>query len=335
MSDQTYIVAEIGNTHEGSVGLAKQIIKEAAKCGANAVKMQTHIFSEESLDNAPNPPYFTGESRKDYFNRTAFKIDEWLDLKNYTEKEMKIDFFSSPFSNKAVDMLEKIGVKTYKIASGEVTNIPLLEKIAKTKKNVILSSGMSSWQELDEAVELFKTNRNKLTILQCVSQYPCPPDQSGLNIMAELKNRYGDVDVGYSDHTIGLAIPIAAVVLGAKVIEKHFTLSRFMYGSDAFNSIEPNDFKFLVQEIRNVEKAIKTKLKKDEKIINLKEMKTTFEKSIYTSRKILKNKKLTMSMLSFKKPGDGLPTKYYKNIIGKKINKNLDKNHQITFEDLE
>ena len=148
-----YIIAEIGNTHEGSLGLAKCFIKSAADCGVDAVKFQTHIFDAESLPDAPNPPYFKDETRKEYFDRTGFDIDEWTELKRYTENECGIDFFSSPFSLEAVDLLEEVGVGVYKIPSGEVTNLPLLKKIAETGKKVILSSGMSVWIELDNAVK--------------------------------------------------------------------------------------------------------------------------------------------------------------------------------------
>ena len=157
-TEKVYIISEIGNSHEGSLGLAKQFIKTAAECGVDAVKMQTHIFEAESLPDAPNPPYFKNESRKEYFDRTGFSINQWKELKRFAEKDLKIDFFSSPFSLKPVDLLENIGVKSYKIASGEVNNIPLLEKIAKTGKRVLLSSGMSSWTELDYAVEVLQSN---------------------------------------------------------------------------------------------------------------------------------------------------------------------------------
>jgi sialic acid synthase SpsE len=160
---KTYIIAEIGNTHEGSVGLAKQFIKAAADCGVDAVKFQTHIFEAESLPSAPNPSYFKDETRKEYFERTAFTIEQYKVLKDYAENECKVDFFSSPFSLEAVDFLMEVGVSTFKIPSGEVSNIPLLEHVAKTGKKVILSSGMSSWDELDRAVAVFK-DKEKLTI---------------------------------------------------------------------------------------------------------------------------------------------------------------------------
>ena len=334
--NEIYIIAEIGNTHEGSLGLAKQFIKAAADCGANAVKMQTHIFEAESLPGAPNPPYFKDETRQDYFERTSFTLDQWKELKRYSYDDLKIDFFSSPFSLEAVDMLEEVGMDTYKIASGEVNNIPLLEKIAKTKKKVLLSSGMSSWSEIDEAVLTLQTNGcEDLTVLQCTSEYPCPPEQSGLNVLDEIKLRYDNIKVGYSDHTMGLAVPLAAVVKGATVIEKHFTLSQKMYGSDAMNSIEPEDFKRLVNEIRQIYIALSSNVDKDKKVSYLKNMKRTFEKSVVSSRPIGESKVITQRDLAFKKPGDGIPARKYKQILGKKTNKPIDKDHQFTWTDFE
>jgi N,N'-diacetyllegionaminate synthase len=334
--NRTYIIAEVGNTHEGSLGLAKCFIKAAAECGVDAVKMQTHIFEAESLATAPNPPYFKDETRKKYFERTAFNLEQWKELKRYAEDEMKIDFFSSPFSLEAVDMLEAAEMNTYKIASGEVNNIPLLEKIAKTGKKVLLSSGMSSWAELDEAVDILQSNGCiDLVVLQCTSEYPCPAREAGLNIIDEFKKRYKNITIGYSDHTLGVAIPLAAVIKGAKVIEKHFTLSKNMYGSDAINSTEPVEFKRLVDEIRQVEMAISHNLNKDKKVGLLSEMKVTFEKSIVTSVSLNKLDIVSFKHLAFKKPGDGIPAKEYKKLLGKKLNKNVVKNYKLTWRDFE
>jgi sialic acid synthase SpsE len=331
-----YIIAEIGNTHEGSLGLAKQFIKAAADCGVNAVKMQTHIFEEESLPGAPNPPYFKDETRKEYFERTSFKLEQWKELKRYSQNELKIDFFSSPFSLEAVDLLEEVGMDTYKIASGEVNNIPLLEKIAKTKKRVLLSSGMSSWSEIDEAVQTLQLNGcEDLTVLQCTSEYPCPPEESGLNVLDEIKSRYENIKIGYSDHTMGVAVPLAAVVKGATVIEKHFTLSQKMYGSDAMNSIEPQDFKRLVDEIRQIQIALSHNIDKDEKVRHLKDMKITFEKSIVSSRSIKQSEVISEGDLAYKKPGDGIPAQQYKKVLGKRINKCVDKDYQFIWTDFE
>ncbi len=334
--EKTYIVAEIGNTHEGSLGLAKMFAKSAAKCGVDAVKFQTHIFNEESLDNAPNPSYFKDETRREYFERTSFNKVQWCELKEYCERDLNIDFFSTPFSNLAVDLLESIGVSTYKISSGDVNNIPLLEKIALTGKKVILSTGMSNWEEIDMAVDILKSNScGELIILQCTSQYPCPPESSGLNIIKEIKNRYDDVSVGYSDHTLGIAIPLAAVIKGATFIEKHFTLSKDMYGSDAKNSTEPGEFKDLVCAIRDYETAVNSSIDKDLLMSEMIDMKNVFEKSIVLCRSLSAGSVIKFEDLAFKKPGDGIKTQFYKQIIDRKIVKDVAANTQLCWSYLE
>lgn len=326
---QTFIIAEIGNTHEGSVGLAKCFIKAAAECGVDAVKFQTHIFEAESLPDAPNPPYFKDETRKEYFDRTGFGIEQWKDLKQYAQDECGVEFLSSPFSLEAVDLLEQVGIKTYKIASGEVSNIPLLIKIAKTGRKVLLSSGMSTWAELDEAVKTLQDNGCKdLILLQCTSEYPCPPENAGLNIMQEMKERY-KLPVGFSDHTLGIAVPIAAVCLGACVIEKHFTLSKQMYGPDAQFSATPEEMKILVDNIRAVEKILGSKIDKDAKVATLSQMKITFEKSIVSACDISAGTIIEEKHLAYKKPGDGMPAREFRKVIGKRVMRSIQKNSKL------
>ncbi|MFA5292228.1 MAG: N-acetylneuraminate synthase family protein [Phycisphaerae bacterium] len=330
--EKVFIIAEIGNSHEGSVGLAKRFIKTAADCGADAAKFQTHIFDAESLPNAPTPSYFKDESRKEYFERTAFDLKQYKELKRYTEEECGIEFISSVFSLEAVDLLEHAGVKRHKIPSGEVTNIPLLEKVASIGKPVLLSSGMSTWSELDKAIETLKADGCRdITVLQCSSFYPCPPEKAGLNILTEMKNRY-NLAVGFSDHSLGISASIGAVMLGAEVIERHFTLSKEMYGSDAKHSLEPDEFKQLIKEIREIEKIISSKAGKDKLAEELKDMKVTFEKSIVTKNLIPKGTKITLDMIAFKKPGDGIKPDKYKEIIGRIAKLSIAADMKITME---
>jgi sialic acid synthase SpsE len=324
-----FIIAEIGNTHEGSVGLAKQFIKTAANCGVDAVKFQTHIFEAESTSYAPNPPYFNLETRKEYFERTSFNIYQYKILKKFTEEECGIEFLSSPFSIEAVDLLLELGIKTIKIPSGEVTNLPLLEYISKTGKKVLLSSGMSTWEELDDAVAVFK-DKNELIVLQCTSEYPCPPENSGVNLLSEIRDRY-QTEVGFSDHTLGIAVPILSVALGARVIEKHFTLSRQMYGADASNSIEPDELSILVQGIRDAYRALGSKINKNEKADELTTMKVVFEKSIVAKHDLITGHRITFEDLAFKKPGGGIPAKRYKDLVGRILVKPLKKDTQFEF----
>jgi N,N'-diacetyllegionaminate synthase len=327
-----YIIAEVGNTHEGSLELAKCFVRTAAECGADAVKFQTHLFDKESLSDAPNPPYFDKESRRSYFERTTFNLHQYKELARYTEKECKIEFISSPFSEEAVDLLEQVPIKKYKIPSGEVTNLSLLERIAKTRKPVFLSSGMNSWSELDRAVEVLKTNGcSDLTVLQCTTVYPCPPEKAGLNVIKEMRERY-NLKVGFSDHTSRFSAAIAAVVLGATVIEKHFTLSRKMYGSDVKYSLEPNEFEMFVKEIRDTTIMVNTPVDKDRMTDELKEMKIVFEKSIVARTEIPKGTVITRDMICFKKPGDGIRADRYKDVIGRSAKADITSNTKLSMD---
>jgi len=313
---RTYLISEIGNTHEGSPGLAKCFIRAASECGVDAVKFQTHIFEAESLPDAPDPPYFNAESRKEYLKRTAFDGEQHRELRDFAEKE-GVDFISSPFSLEAVDLLEAIGLKMYKIPSGEVTNLPLLEKVGSTGKPVLLSSGMSTWEELDHAVNTLQgAGTRELTLLQCSSVYPCPPEKVGLNVLQEMSRRY-HLPVGLSDHTLNFSSSIAAVALGATVIERHFTLSRGMYGSDARHSLEPAELARLVREIRELERSLEHPIDKDALAGQLQDMKVTFEKSIVARERIRKGTKIRADMLAFKKPGDGISAARYGELIGR------------------
>ena len=245
----TTIIAEIGSVHDGSFGNACQLVKVAAAAGADVAKFQTHIAEAETLRDAPAPAYFRGEPRWEYFKRTAFSEQQWMGIKLACENA-KIEFLSSPFSEQAVDLLERVGVGSYKIPSGEVTNLPLLERIAATGKPVYLSSGMSNWAELDAAVAVLRKG-GPLSVMQCASAYPCEPERAGLNVICEMARRYG-LPVGFSDHVEGFAAALAAAALGATVIEKHLTFSRQMYGSDAANGMEPSDFEKYCRGLRDV-----------------------------------------------------------------------------------
>jgi len=314
------IIAEIGSVHDGDINKAFALVKSAASSGVDIIKFQMHIAEEETLMDAPSPSYFKKEKRFDYFKRTAFSLKDWKKIKKLCEKLGK-EFLCSPFSEKAIDHLESLKVKKYKVPSGELTNISLLEKLKKTKKHIILSTGMSSWAEIDIATNVLKKN---FSILQCSSIYPCPLEKVGINVIHELKKIY-KCPVGFSDHTLGYSAAFAAASNGASIIEKHFTLSRNMYGSDAKNSMEPKEFLFLVKNIREIWKIIDHPIDKN----NLKEyqdMKKIFEKSVVVSRDLKANSFLKKKDIVFKKPGTGIRALYYKSLIGKKLNRNIKKN---------
>jgi N,N'-diacetyllegionaminate synthase len=325
------IIAEIGSVHDGSFGNALRLIDAAAAAGADAVKFQTHIAEAESLPDAPAPGYFSDEPRIAYFRRTGFSPEQWKKLARHAE-QAKVTFLSSPFSLEAVDLLEDVGVKAYKVPSGEVTNLPLLERIARTKKPALLSSGMSNWAELDRAVAVLKP-ACALTVLQCSTAYPCPPEQVGLNVIAEMRSRYG-VPIGLSDHTSGFAAAIAAAALGATLVEKHFAFSRLMYGSDAKHSMEPEDFKAFCLALHDVWRMNASPVNKDD-LAPYADMKRIFEKSIVTARAVKAGTRLSAEMLAFKKPGDGIPAAQYRSLIGKSVRRDLPADHKIATGDFE
>jgi len=332
INSNIFIISEIGSVHDGSFGTALKLIELAAECGADIVKFQTHIAEAETLKDAPMPSFFKGEPRYEYFERTSFSLKQWKELKAKCN-EQGIEFLSSPFSIEAVELLEKVGVKRYKVPSGEVTNVPMLEVIAKTRKPVLLSSGMSTWKELDEAVKTIQEIQDDITILQCTSEYPCSYEDVGLNLMLEIKDRY-NLPIGLSDHTLSNYAAFSAVTLGATVIEKHLTFSRKMYGSDAKHSLEPKEFKDLVQGIRAIETILSSKVDKDEIANRMGEMKDVFQKSIVSVVEIPKGTIITREMIGFKKPGTGIPASQINKILGKQSKRNIIINSLILNEDL-
>jgi N-acetylneuraminate synthase len=306
------VIAEAGMNHDGSLGNAIRMAEVAAECGADAVKFQLHEAAAETTRDAPSPPYFEHESRWEYFERTAFTDDEWATLKDACD-QARIEFFCSAFSVEAVERLERLGVARYKIGSGEVTNLELVRRVAATGKPVLLTSGMSSWAELDAAVE---AAGDDVTVLQCTSEYPTPPEHVGLNVLAELRERYGK-PVGLSDHSLGNYAAFAAVALGATVVEKHFTLSNELYGPDAALALEPDELEDLVDGVRSIEAMLANPVDKDDLGDDLREMKRVFEKSVVTIRAIPAGAEISRSWLAAKKPGTGIPARRVDDVVGR------------------
>ena len=316
------IIAEIGSVHDGSFGNALKLIRMAADCGADVVKFQTHIAQEETLKNAPNPIYFKGEDRFSYFSRTAFTLEQLRELVTYAS-ECNVKFLSSPFSLAAVDILREVGCGMYKIPSGEVTNIPLIEKIAEEGKPAILSSGMSNWNELDEAVSIL-LGKVDLTIMQCTSKYPCPIESVGLNVISEIVSRYGEkVTPGLSDHSMSIFTGTAGVMAGAKVFEKHLTFSRCMYGSDAANAMEPKEFSLYCKGIIEARLLLENPVKKDE-IADYSDMREVFQKSLVFKRSMNAGEKLALEDIAFKKPGTGISANQYRKYLGCELIKDVE-----------
>ncbi len=326
------VIAEIGSVHDGSFGNAVRLIDAAAAAGADVVKFQTHIAEAETLRDAPMPPYFRGEPRYEYFQRTGFTREQWMALKAHCGAT-GVEFISSPFSIEAVELLEQVEVARYKVGSGEVSNVPMLEAIGQTGKPVVVSSGMSSWNELDEAVNVLLRHHDRITLLQCTSEYPCPYEEVGLNVMLEMRDRYR-LPVGLSDHTLTIHAPVVAVALGACMIEKHLTFSRLMYGSDARHSLEPGEFRSMVDGIRAAEVLISTSVNKDATADRLRTMKDIFEKSVVAAVDIAAGVILAPHMLAVKKPGTGIPARRLKDLVGRRTSKAIPRNTLLSEDSL-
>jgi len=324
------IIAEIGSTHDGNLNIALKSIRTAAKCGADIIKFQMHISEHETLKNAPNPPFFKNEKRYDYFKRTSFSIKNWKKIIREC-KLNKVDFLCTPFSLRAVEILETLNVKAYKIASGEVTNLPLLKKINNTGKFTLISTGMSNFNEIDNAIKIFK-NKKRICLMQCTSIYPCPDKFIGINLYDEFSKRY-KIEIGFSDHTNDNLASICFASKGSKFIEKHFTLSKKFYGSDAKYAMEPKEFKVYCEKLKRVWKIHKMKVDKND-IKKFKLMKKVFEKSIVSRSTLKKNHKIKFKDLAFLKPGTGIRADKYSEIIGLRTKKNIKKLKLIKISDL-
>jgi N,N'-diacetyllegionaminate synthase len=323
-----FVIAEIGNTHEGSFGQAQALMTAAAESGAHAVKLQTHLADAETVEGAPFPPYFRpGEARRAYFDRIAFNESQYRDLSQLATS-LGVVLLSSPFSAEAVDVLDGVGISAYKVPSGEVTNLPYLDHLARTNKPVLLSSGMSSWEELDRAVETIRRYHDQIVVLQCTSIYPCPPERVGLNVLEEMAARYDSL-VGLSDHTLTTSAALAAVALGACVIEKHFTLSTRMFGPDPQFSLEPQAFADLTKGIREIEIALQHPVDKNN-LDDLSEMKAIFEKSIVAARDLASGTIIEPDDLATKKPGTGLAPRLVPQLIGRRTTCFLQKDTLLT-----
>lgn len=316
---EVQIIAEVGQAHDGSLGNAHAYIDLAAATGVDVVKFQTHIADAESSVHEPFRVKFSrqDETRMDYWRRMEFSLEQWKGLKTHCD-DRGVEFMSSPFSVAAVELLEEVGVKRYKIGSGEVRNFLMLEKIARTRKPIILSSGMSSYDELDQVVDFLGPFGNELSIMQCTTAYPVPPERTGLNVIPEMIERY-DCPVGYSDHSGTIFPALAAVTLGAKLIEVHICLSKKMFGPDTSSSLTPDQLKLLVEGIRFIEQSIGSPVKKQNNSQYL-DLKSIFEKSLAVRRDLRAGHVLTIDDLESKKPsGYGIPASDYRKVLGEKL----------------
>ncbi|MDA8692821.1 N-acetylneuraminate synthase [Saprospiraceae bacterium] len=335
---RTLIIAEAGVNHNGSIEIAKQLIDCAAEAGVDYVKFQTFKADKLVSRSAKKASYQvenTGSDDSQYEMIKKLELDEEKHniLIEYCNQK-GIKFLSTAFDHDSIDLLEELGIDLFKVPSGEITNKPFLQKIASKNKPIILSTGMSNIGEIEDALDVLYesgTDRNSITILHCNTEYPTPMDDVNLSAMNTIGEAF-KVDIGYSDHTLGIEIPIAAVAIGAVCIEKHFTLDRSMEGPDHRASLEPPELKEMVRSIRNIELALGNGIKK----ASASEMKNIIvaRKSIHTSRILKKGHVITKSDLIMKRPGNGVSPMDIDLIIGHTIKEDIKEDSMIKYQDL-
>ena len=337
MKNKTIIIAEAGVNHNGNFEIAKKLIDEAYLAGADIVKFQTckaeNVISKYA-EKAEYQKVTTGtkDSQLDMVRKLMLSFDEYKELKKYCDSK-GIIFLSTAFDLESVDFLHSIGMKLWKIPSGEVTNYPLLVKIAKLQEPIIMSTGMCEINEVEDAIKVLKENgASDITLLHCTTEYPAPFEDVNLMSIKTLEKKF-NLKVGYSDHTQGIAISIAAVALGAKVIEKHFTLDRNMEGPDHKASIEPSELKQMVKEIRNIEVS----LGDGNKTVSLSEKKNQniVRKSIIAKREIKKGDIFSADNITTKRPGNGINPMEWNNIVGRVAKHDYEEDYLIKMDELD
>lgn len=331
--EPAYIIAEIGVNHNGDMRLAKKSIKKAAEIGADAVKFQTFNSKKLVSKYAVKAKYQTQntsseESQLDMLKKLELSYEDHIELKDYCE-QLGIEFLSTPFDPDSAKFLNEIGVHAFKIGSGDLTNLPLLQEISTYNRPVLLSTGMGNLTEVEEAIDALKGTET--AILHCTSNYPTPCEDVNLRVMNTMEQAFGKI-VGYSDHTLGYEVTVAAVTLGAKVIEKHFTLDRDLPGPDHKASMNPEEFAELVQAIRNVEKSLGDGIKRC--MPSEEDTKSVARKSLVVQEDLQPGDVLTEENLTVKRPGTGIPPKYYSLLIGKTVKTEIKEDNVLTWNDV-
>jgi sialic acid synthase SpsE len=317
---RTFIIAEAGINHDGDMGRARELIRAAAETGVDAIKFQTHFAADEMLETRDSAAYLK-ETLYELMVRMEMSFDQHAELKEMAERA-GLTFLSTPFSRRAIDLLEKLGVAGYKVGSGELTNLPFLGYIARQGKPMLISTGMSSFAEIERSVAFLKERHAKLAVFSCTSMYPTPPEKVRLPLIQKFQQSFG-VPVGLSDHSASNYSAFAAVALGASMVEKHFTVSRQWPGPDQASSIEPSELRDLVAGIRSIEKSMQL----GEKEILSEEQPLTeiFREAIVAWTDIPAGGVLTEENIWVKRPGKGIPASEYFGVLGKRAARALKK----------
>lgn len=330
-----FIVGEVAQAHDGSLGMAHAFIDAIAAGGADAVKFQTHIAeAESSLDEPWRVRFSTQDaSRFAYWKRMEFHEDQWVGLKEHAEQKGLV-FLSSPFSEQAVDLLDRIGMPAWKIASGEVNNPLLLERVAQTRRPIVLSTGMSPLSEIDRVVNWCKSRFCPVAVMQCSSSYPTTPEELGLNMLAEYRERYA-CPVGLSDHSGTIFAGLAAATLGADLLEVHVTFSREMFGPDVIASLTTSEFAQLIEGVRFIERARACPIDKEAIEPDIEKLRNMFTKSLFVIQDLSVGTRLEREHLTAKKPGTGIPVDQIDQVIGRRLVAEVKRGRMLKPDDLE
>ncbi len=326
--EKVFIIAEAGINHDGDIARAHALVDAAADAGVDAVKFQTHLADAEML-NVSDTAVYLNESLFGLIKRMELTFEQHVELKQHAERRGLI-FLSTPFSREAVDLLEKVGVAAYKVGSGELTNLPLLDHIARCGKPMIVSTGMSDYDEVAASVKFLKSRKAPLALMQCTTQYPAPPEMMHLGVIRRYADAFG-VPVGLSDHSQGNYMSFAAVALGATMIERHFTISRSWPGPDQQASLEPEELADLVRGVRRIEVGLD-----DRKEASPPEraLQALFRESVVAVRAVKRDTKIAREMIWVKRPGAGIPSSRMEEVIGRVAKRDLKAGDIVHWEDI-
>lgn len=333
--ERCFVIGEVGQSHDGSLGMAHAFIDAIAQAGADAVKFQTHIAEAESTPSEPWRVKFStqDQTRYDYWRRMEFSAEQWSSLKRHAD-EKGLLFLSSPFSFEAVQLLERVGVPAWKVASGELINHPMLESMAKTGLPMLLSTGMNSVREVDSAVNLMRAKGVALAVFQCTTAYPCPPEKIGLNMIPFFRERYG-CPIGLSDHSGTIYPGLAAATMGIELLEVHIALSREMFGPDVPASVTTAELRQLAEGLRFIERMKRFEVDKDAVALEMKPLRDAFTKSVVIKADLPAGTIIREKDLTLKKPGTGIPAARLRDLIGRQLRRNVKTGEFIREEDLE
>jgi N,N'-diacetyllegionaminate synthase len=334
-SGRCFVMGEVALSHDGSLGLAHRFVDAIADAGADAVKFQTHIAAAESTPAEPFRVQFSRQdaTRYDYWTRMEFTADQWAGLDQHC-RDRGVLFVSSPFSLEAVDLLERIGQPLWKVASGEVSNTQLLDRILRTPSPVVLSTGLSPIAETDRAVDRVKAAGRQVGVLQCTSAYPCPPERVGLNLVAEYRRRYG-CWVGLSDHSATIYPGLAGVALGMDILELHVALSREMFGPDVVASVTASELRQLVDGIRFIERMRAHPLDKDASARDSEPLRRLFTRSLVARTALPAGTVIETAHVAIKKPGTGLSPDRLGEVLGKRLARDVVADQVLVAGDVE